>query len=511
MLIYKRLLNIFVLCITFMVSSVVMGESLGDRFTYKSLLMEETSSLNIMVQSINSESGEVAFNGVDMGAVASSFTWDFGDGIIVQGWFPQKHVYGDTSKNYVVTVTSHYVGGSTDSVDTLVRFVSPQVDELFVPDYLAVTVPEVDTELVSRMPYPIPAQLTPMSSGCFDAVPCHVVEYVLSVAAAIQLDFAGNDVLFPDGSFSQIVKQDPRLQGSGMYSLWFTTPVSFAASCDAFSGSIAYSSFFHEMGHNLTLNFPRDYHFGGKTDGNANAIYSESMAQIFQHATAYEMLNRVETYGLSEDLAYDIAQSATASFMGIRQAFERYMERDPNTRYVSWNSPNTQHDETFDTFMTLAYKFIEHAELADQGFREPTQRLCQFLGYFNPQWHNRFSQYRNSPDAESFRASLMVAALSYAVEADLRDEFKALSFPIDDTDFDYLMEYVESRVPLPLTTIEELDALFKHWLEDRCHPLNDWCDGADRNGDSIVDFGDYAILARYWSESYEPFMDKDSR
>ena len=37
-------------------------------------------------------------------------------------------------------------------------------------------------------------------------------------------------------------------------------------------------------------------------DGNANAIYSESMAQIFQHATGYEIVNNYDYYGLSEDL-----------------------------------------------------------------------------------------------------------------------------------------------------------------------------------------------------------------
>ena len=41
----------------------------------------------------------------------------------------------------------------------------------------------------------------------------------------------------------------------------------------------------HEMGHNATLNSPADYYFGGKTDGPANAILSETIAQIFQHAT----------------------------------------------------------------------------------------------------------------------------------------------------------------------------------------------------------------------------------
>ena len=285
-----------------------------------------------------------------------------------------------------------------------------------------------------------------------------------------------------------------------MYSLWFTTPVSFAASCDAMKGSVAYSSFFHEIGHNVTLNFPAEYHFGGKIDGNANAIYSETMAQIFQHATAFEILNQADTYGLSQDLIFDMAKSAEGSFRGVKRAYHRYLDRDPNTRFSSWNDPHTPQDETFEVFMTLAYKFIEHIELADKGFRIPTQRLCQFLGFFNPQWRTQYSQHQNSPSAEAFRASLMVAALSYAVEADLREAFKTLSFPISDTLFDDLTEYVQSRVPPPLVTLTDLNTLFTYWLEERCSLLDNGCHGADHDGNGVVDFVDYAILVGPWSE-----------
>ncbi|NQV36003.1 MAG: hypothetical protein HQ515_25145 [Phycisphaeraceae bacterium] len=56
------------------------------------------------------------------------------------------------------------------------------------------------------------------------------------------------------------------------------------------------------------------------------------------------------------------------------------------------------------------------------------------------------------------------------------------------------------RVPLPLVTLADLNTLFTYWLEDRCSPLNNWCDGADYDGSGIVDFGDYAMLSGQWSE-----------
>jgi hypothetical protein len=40
--------------------------------------------------------------------------------------------------------------------------------------------------------------------------------------------------------------------------------------------------------------------------------------------------------------------------------------------------------------------------------------------------------------AESFRATMMVAAVSFAHDRDLRDTFRALHFPIDDAVFSEL-------------------------------------------------------------------------
>jgi len=478
------------------------GATRPIRFSYKPFLQDTPKTLHLNVQSMNAHSGQVEFNGVDTTPVVGPFTWDFGDGVTIRGWFPQKHTFADTGKNYIVKITSHYTDSITDSAEVLVRFVGPTIHALEIPEDLGVSIPDFDQALGSRMPgYAPPSQLSYMQTSCFNTVAREIIEYVMSLGAVIQMDFVNRDVLFPEGNFNQIVLRDPWLQGGGMYSLWFTTPVSFAASCAAMNGSIAYSSFFHEIGHNVTLNFPLHYHFGGKIDGNANAIYSETMAQIFQHATAYEMLNHADTYGLGQDLMYDIAKNAEASFLVIKKAYHRYLNRDPDNRFSSWNSPSTPSDETLDTFMTLAYRFIEHVELANQGFRGPTQRLCQFLAYFNAQWRIRFSPHQNSASAESFRASLMVAALSHAVNTDLREDFKALSFPIDDTTFDDLMDYVQSRVPLPTTTLADLNSLSKHWLEDQCSALDNWCSGADRNASGIVNFVDYVMLARHWSET----------
>lgn len=175
----------------------------------------------------------------------------------------------------------------------------------------------------------------------------------------------------------------------GMYSLWFTSPVSFGVGDYGFQGTIQWSSFIHEMGHNnFTLNTPYNYYYGGKIDGNANAIYSESMAQIIQHATAYEIINNSDYYGLSEDLTEDIKRSVISSIKIVRNAYENYL--NTGKPFSSWNDPSTPEDETFDTFMTIAYKFFEHGENDGLGYKVPLKRMLTLLQTFD---QNLATQY----------------------------------------------------------------------------------------------------------------------
>ena len=204
----------------------------------------------------------------------------------------------------------------------------------------------------------------------------------------------------------------------------------------AMKGDIGWAGLFHEMGHNVTLNSPAQFHWGFKQDGPANAIYSETMAVVFSLATAHELLSSPGQYGLSDDLACDIEQGALASMSGVRRTFEEY--RSNGCRFCSWNDPKTPQDDTFSTFITVAFKFFEHAEKAGRGYREPTQRLMAFLQRFNPEWERDFSAKSNSPAAERFRATLMAAALSHAAGEDIRQELRDLSFPVDNEIFQKL-------------------------------------------------------------------------
>ncbi|MBN1607929.1 MAG: hypothetical protein JW940_14930 [Polyangiaceae bacterium] len=402
-------------------------------FSYQPWIDGPERTLSILSIAVDAQDGTVSVNGIDTRAPETPFTVDWGDaGPTEDGFFELTHLYQDSSRNYVVQITAHYGDGTEDAVRTGVYFVAPQVNPQTLPAITAVSIAATDLELDTRMPYE-PGSLTFMQDSCFGVIPRPTLEYLMSVGAGIQFDLVEGNVWLEDGGFRQVVLQDPSLSG-GMYSLWYTTPVAFAASCAAMRSLGEAPSMLHEMGHNVTLNFPAGYCYGGKIDGNANAIYSETMAQIFAHATLYEMLNAASAYGLPPEMAADLEQQAVVSFGIVRHAYQDYV--DQGARFCSWNDPNTDQDETLGTFMTIAYEFIRHAEASQQGLPTPVRKLSRFLSQFGPDWHSQYSQDTNSQAAESFRATLLVAALSCALDQDLREEFRSLHFPVDDAIFD---------------------------------------------------------------------------
>jgi hypothetical protein len=408
----------------------------AQAFSYQPWIDGEPRTLSIGPMQVDTQAGEVVVNGADSRAPTVAFTCHWGDGTVDNEFFPLAHTYQDLTQDYVLEITAHYDDGSEDTLRAGVYFVEPEISPVVLPDDAAVSIPESHVELATRMPYSLNPNLTFLPDACFGVISRQSLEYLLSVGATVQLGFVDWDVYLPDGSFHQVLLQDPDLTG-GMVSLWFTTPVSFAAPCAAVATTADLPSMLHEMGHNITLNFPAGYHYGGKIDGNANAIYSETMAQIFAHAALYEIVNAGDTYGLPAELVTDLEQQAIGSFGIVKQWYQRYL--DEGTNYSSWNDPATGEDETLATFMTIAYKFIEHAEDQSQGFAAPVTRLSAFLGRFSEDWHARYSPDANSPEAEAFRATLLVAALSDAFSTDLREEFRALGFPVDDAVFDELL------------------------------------------------------------------------
>jgi hypothetical protein len=58
--------------------------------------------------------------------------------------------------------------------------------------------------------------------------------------------------------------------------------------------------------------------------------------------------------------------------------------------------------------------------------------MMRLLEGFCPDWAERYDRLHHTAAADTFRATLMVSALSYAFSTDMREEFRLLNFPISD-------------------------------------------------------------------------------
>jgi hypothetical protein len=406
------------------------------RFHFIRELYGNLTTLNITVESLNKYTGRVLINGYDSREPQDPFTFNWGDGTTEDGFFPQDHFYEDPSRNYMVTVSSDNMG-SIDSAHALVRFLPGEIIPVFIPPEITVSIPDHPITLGTRL-YDVSGNLTYFSDEDFTHMSREDLEYVLSVAAWIQYEFVNRNVYLVEGAFNQVVIKNPDSGGYG--SLWFTNPPSFI--CDDFGlqGCVEYLGLFHESGHGFTLNTPADYYYGGQIDGSANAIYSESMAVIFSLAATAELLNHYESYGIPYDLAFEIYLIGKADFAFMTEQYRSYLSG--GKRFTSWNDYHSESDDTFTTFLTIAYRFCYHAEKEGMGYMVPAQRMMNLLQVFNPDLATRYDRRNNSPEADTFRSTLFVSALSYAFEKDLREEFLALNFPISDETFDELLGMV---------------------------------------------------------------------
>ncbi|MFQ5805779.1 MAG: hypothetical protein ACE5I3_04940 [Phycisphaerae bacterium] len=369
------------------------------------------------------EGRTVRVNGADSARPAKAFLFDWGDSQTTEAWFPTAHTYAHADRNYVLAVTARYPD-RTDTVTADVRFVPTRYTCKRISTVpRRVFIPREAVALGSTMPgYEPPRELTCFEDADLRTVPREVIEYALDVGHHIQMDLCNGNVT-SKAAARQVVLKQTRVGGCG--SLWFTDPVSFVCHPSYLGGQVDFSSLLHELAHNLTLNSPAGYRFGGKTDGPMNTIVSETLAQIFQHATIHTILNSDRRFGLSDELCRRLRASGIKSIGVVREAYRDFLA-DPR-QYTTYNDPATKHDDTFNTFMTVAYVFCELAEKRGD-YRTPLKRMMRLMHTFSVADRQRFQQRENEP----FRASFLVAAMSYGFDTDLRDRFRGLNFPVSD-------------------------------------------------------------------------------
>ena len=393
------------------------------RFSFAPYLDPNLPNHTLGIGKVVIDGRRVQIEGGDSARPTGPFLFEWGDGETTESGFTASHTYARAERDYVVKVTARYRDGK-DTVTARVRFVPRQYTcqrREAVPR--RVFIPQEETALGSTMPgYTAPEGVTCFRHAELRSVPREVIEYVLDVGHDIQMDLCNRDVT-KEAATRQVVLKQTCSGGCG--SLWFADPVALVCHPDYLSGEIGFSSLLHELAHNLTLNSPAGYRFGGKTDGPMNAIVSETLAQIFQHATIHEILNSEGRYGLSEDLCQALQESGVQSIEVVRGAYRRYLA-DPR-RCTTYNDPNTPEDETFNTFMTVAYTFCSLAE-ERADYRAPLKRMMRLMQTFCAADRERFQQREN----ESFRSTFLVAAMSYGFDQDLREKFRKLSFPVSD-------------------------------------------------------------------------------
>ncbi|MEZ0609888.1 BACON domain-containing protein [Fibrella sp. WM1] len=409
-------------------------------FNYKQAISGKARTLSVTINSINRTTGEVEFGGVDSrGPTTPSlfFTWIWGDGTSTIGFFPQTKRYTDVTKNYIAKVVSTYSATEKDTVEVLVAFITGKVSPVALDPKLNVYLPSQPVPITSSNNYGVPAALRPLPDAFFTDVSRADFEYLFRIGANIEYDFVNGNLVMPNGKFEQYALRDSTF--SGAYALWYARPVVFGIGNGYINGiDTDFSSMYHEMGHNLTLNFPANYPYGGKTDGPANAIFSEAIAQIFQYSTGYEVMNNYQKYGLDDTWLFKLKSNFANGARSLRGTFDEYMSTGMAFRTYNVPSDAQRSREVFRSFLSVPYMFLRYAEQANQGYRQPVKRLMQFLGNFNPEWLKRFDSQNDTPAANAFRATMWVAAMSYAFQRDLRADFRAIGYPISDADWTYL-------------------------------------------------------------------------
>lgn len=438
----------------------------ASAFDYKRYTAQAAPTLSVSLQG-QAADGTVTVNGGDSAQPTEPFRFDFGDGTTVVGWFPQVHRYSDARRNYIVTVTAFYAlptgadgGGDSnqfrvDQAQAVVRYVAPVLVPANLPAAFAVRFPDPAPTLLGYTGRPLGAFAASVFGASF---PSTSAEQVLGTAAMIGRDLVNDDLRMREGTFVQQIVQDNTLGGGG-YSLWFTTPVALALGPTVVSPTLRWSTVLHEMGHNFTLNTPAATTYGGRVDGDANAIYAETMAQIFQHVAGFELITYAANHGIPQDVAAELAIDLGASMSYLRRQHDAYL--DAGRRYVDWNDHGPAGDPTLATFMALAFRFIDHAEREGVGYRIPFKRMMAALQQFDAGWAARYAGTSSAPAASAFRASLMVAAMSHAFSIDMRAEFRDLGFPVDDA----IHAEVLGRADRGSTALRDLAACLLDWGE----------------------------------------------
>jgi len=437
---FRTLMTVITISVLATIIAPSKAAAQGGASCYSSLISGPPQTLSAMIESLNSD-GSITVNGVDTQGPNTPFQWAWGDGNVTTGWFPQSHQYAIATQNYVITITATENNGTIQQYSFPVFFVPPTIAQPSLPG-ISFQIPTGGVTFGAHYagftsPLLPPTSDTFFSASSFPTYSLADVADILTSISSIDYTFANGNSFLLNGVFQIDMLENPSFGGG--YSFWYSTPMSVGYGSPVLQPSPQWQILFNEIGKDTTLNTPSSFTYGGNTDGPASEIYSETMGDIFSYASGCQLISNAGAYGLGSDVTLDIRNWLLAGAANLQSQFNQYVA--DGAPYTSWN-PGTGTDPTGGVVATLAWKFIEHAEQNGQGYQIPATRMMTLLQQFNSSMQAGYSPDADSIEAETYRSTLMVAALSYAFSQDLRSEFEALNFPIDNGVFDQLFQGV---------------------------------------------------------------------
>jgi len=311
-----------------LIASAALAQT--ETFNYKKHTTGRASSFGIKVQTINRATGEVVINGAigDNRQLPTPFTFIWGDNTAnTVGYFPQTHKYASITQNQLVRAVADFKDNQKDTAEVFVNFVKSKLSPVSIDPKFKVTIPNQTVPLPIRNSTQFYTQSYFSDTYFKGPFTRAEIEYILSVGNAIEFDLANGNVYQFNGKFEQYMLRDSSFGGG--YAIPFTTPVSFAMNSrylDESQEPIGFTSLMHEMGHNITLLMPANFIIWDKVAGSAQSIYAETMAQIFQHAVGYEMVNNAEKYGLDAVESNILRTDFLSSFRQLRFFYQQYVD-----------------------------------------------------------------------------------------------------------------------------------------------------------------------------------------
>ena len=129
------------------------------------------------------------------------------------------------------------------------------------------------------------------------------------------------------------------------------------------------------------------------------------MGDVFSYSSGCQLVSSPSAYGLDPAVAVDIKNNMLSGAALLQQSFNEHVAA--GVPFSSWNPDNGTPDSTLGTISTLAWEFIEHAEMQGQGYQVPTQRMTKFLQKFSASMLASYAPTSNTEAAATFRSTLM--------------------------------------------------------------------------------------------------------